>query len=147
MTIRNTSISTYNKIKSEGLLSTKRMRVYDIFVDKGNLTGSQVATYYKSKYPSNNHSETIRNRITELVQMKVLEELGTTECPVSSREVLLFGVSNQLPEKLPVKKTKSQKVSEIMLEVEKGLKHSHNDMFGEPYREILMKIKEQLKSV
>lgn len=146
-TPRKTSLSTYHKIKGEGLLSQKRMRVFEIFYEHGNLTGSQVAQYYKNKYPTNQHSETIRNRITELVGMKVLEELGTSVCPVSSREVLLFGLTDNLPQKLPMKKTKKKIISEAKEIVNQGLEHTKCDMFGEPYREFLENIMVKLNEL
>jgi hypothetical protein len=147
MGTQRTSLDTYYKIKTEGLLPEKRMRIYEIFYQQGNLTGSQVAQFYKNKYPTNQHSETIRNRITELVQMRVLEELGTTNCPLSNREVILYGINTNLPSKIPVQKTKKQKVSEIKLVVQKGLDYTKNDMFGEPYREFLKEIMDKLNTI
>jgi hypothetical protein len=145
--MQSTSLDVYYKIKSEGLLSEKRMRVYEIFYQHGNLTGSQVAQFYKSKYPTNQHSETIRNRITELVQMKVLDELGTTQCSTSNREVLLFGLNKNLPHKLPVKKTKKMIVNEAKVMLQNGIDKTSHDMFGEPYRTIFNDILTKLNEI
>ena len=108
--VRRTSIEVYHRITSEGLLSTKRKQVYDILYEHGNLTGSQVAKIFKSKHPSSEHSESIRNRITELVQQKVVMEHGTIECPITGNTVLLFGTTDSLPEKIPTKETKKQRI-------------------------------------
>jgi hypothetical protein len=128
--IRATSIEAYNEIKRKGLLSEKRFKVYEIFINSGDLTGSQVALIYKTKYPAKSQSETIRNRITELVQMKVLEEKGITECPVTGRKVLLFGVTDSLPTKLPVKKTRKQKKEELKLEIQERIDSMSSDLFN-----------------
>jgi len=109
-----TSIKVYNQIKSEGLLSDKRMKVYEIFMEYGELTGSQVSEIYKSLHPTSQHSETIRNRITELRDMGVLEELGTTICHLSKREVVKFGLTDQLPNKLEKKVTRKEQVDEVL---------------------------------
>ena len=124
MNNRKTSISTYNEIKNNGHLSAKRFQVYDIFYEFGNLTGSEVSNIYKSRFPSSKTSETIRNRITELVKMKVCEELGTTEDPNSGRTVMLFGITDNMPVKLELPKTMNQKKNDIMESVTAfGKKH------------------------
>ena len=56
-----TSVEAYHSIKNSGLLSDKRMKVYEIFFENPNgLTGTQVSEIFKSKYPSSKHSETIK---------------------------------------------------------------------------------------
>lgn len=117
MSVRKTSIETYNTIKSSGMLSEKRLRVYGIFFLHGNLTGAQVSEFYRTKFSSSKTSETIRNRITELVQMGVVDELGKTKCPSSKRDVTLFGLNNNLPKKLVLPKTINQKKTAILKSV------------------------------
>lgn len=147
MAVRETSIAVYHQIKNEGLLSAKRLQVYEILLEYGALTGSQVAQIYKSKYPSNNHSETIRNRITELVEMKVLEEIGIVNCPFSGRNVIQFGLTNNLPKKLTVKKTKKQKINEAILELDQAIKLCNRDIFGAHIIDHLEEVKSQLKEI
>ena len=114
MNTKATSISTYNEIKNNGHLSAKRFQVYDLFYEFGNMTGSQVSKIYKSRFPSSKTSETIRNRITELVKMKVVDELGTTSCEDSGREVTLYGLNDNLPIKLELPKTMHQKKMDLL---------------------------------
>ena len=114
MSVRKTSIETYIAVKESGLISEKRMRVYNIFYDNGNLTGSQVSELYKIAFPSNSTSETIRNRITELVRQGVVEELGLTKCPYNHRKVTLFGLTDNKPVKLTLPKTIKVKTKEIL---------------------------------
>lgn len=134
---QQTSITIYNQIKSEGLLSKKRMLVYEIFMDYGGeLTGSQVSEIFKKLYPTSQHSETIRNRISELRDMGVLEERGTTACPISKREVMRFALTDVLPIKLEKKKTHSEKIQDLLMYIE-GQGKSQSD---EGFKEILRKV-------
>lgn len=116
--IQKTSIQTYHYIKNSGLISEKRMKVYEILYENPQgLTGTQVSEIFKEKYPSAKHSETIRNRITELRDMGVVLEIGTVECEFTNRKVLLWCTSNNLPIKLEKKLTLKEKVDEILEQV------------------------------
>lgn len=113
--IQTTSIQTYDAIKNSGLLSDKRMKVYDIFYENPQgLTGTQVSNIFKSKFPSAEHSETIRNRITELRDMGVLYEVGVVECEYTHRNVMKFALTDNLPVPLPKKLTLQQKVDNVL---------------------------------
>jgi hypothetical protein len=142
---RQTSINTYNQIKSEGLLSKKRLLVYEIFMDyggeNGELTGSQVSEIFKKLYPTSQHSETIRNRITELRDMGVLTERGTTDCPISKREVIKFGLTDALPTKLEKKKTQAEKIQDVLMYIEVQGKSQTDEGFKEILRKIYFGVK------
>ena len=116
--IQRTSIETYTEIKNSGLLSEKRWRVYDIFYQLNRpLTGAEVSQIYKSNYPSSQHSETIRNRITELKEMGLLAEFEIVDCTFTGRKVYTFITTNNLPEKLEKKETLNQKLDKILEEI------------------------------
>jgi len=118
--IRQTSIETYNSIKNSGLLSDKRLKVYEIFYEyPQGLTGSQVAQIYSSKYPTSQHSETIRNRITELRDMGVLNEAGIVKCEYSNRNVIKFVLNDNMPKVLEAKPTLNQSLNSILEKIEK----------------------------
>ena len=112
--IRETSKEIYNKILKSGLLPKKRQQIYEIIFLYGPMTGSQVAEMYKANYPSNNHSESIRNRITELTQQGVVKGVKTGACPITTNTVLWFDVTSKLPVKLQKKATKKEKKDEIV---------------------------------
>jgi len=116
--VRDTSIEIYRKITDEGLLSKKRQQVYDIIFHHGPMTGSQVAAKYKLMYSSAKHSESIRNRITELVKQKVVKEVGVKECPITGNKVLWFDVTADLPVKIPKKLTMKQKKTDLLFYIE-----------------------------
>lgn len=142
--MKATSIDTYNEIKQNGLLSEKRMRVYDIFYEFGNLTGTQVAMIYKNKFPSKSTSETIRNRITELVKMECVDELGEIYCPISKRNVTLFGLNDNLPKKYELPPTLKQRRDEILLKITEYAKTLSADQL-EGLREIYRKVEKIAK--
>jgi hypothetical protein len=113
--IQRTSIDTYHAIRDSGVLSEKRMNVFDIFYENPNgLTGSEVSEIYKDKFPSSKHSETIRNRITELFQMGVLVEVGVVECQFSKRSVMKWCCVDKMPIPLEKKATRKEQIKEIL---------------------------------
>ena len=48
--IRQTSIDCYNKIKAEGLLSKRRLEVYEILFHHGQLTANEIVRISKKTY-------------------------------------------------------------------------------------------------
>lgn len=113
--IQKTSIETYHAIKNSGLISEKRLKVFDIFYQNPEgLTGAEVSEIYRKENPTSQHSETIRNRITELVQMGVLTELGVVECQFSKRNVTKWCCIDKMPIPLEKKLTRKQQIKEIL---------------------------------
>jgi hypothetical protein len=138
--VQKTSIETYQSIINSGLISQKRMKVYEILYENPQgLTGTQVSEIFKEKHPSAKHSETIRNRITELRDMGVVVEMGVVECEFTKRKVLQFCTSDNLPSKLGKKLTLKEKVDEILEQVK---------FFGVGVKTILPEIeKEKLRNI
>ena len=115
MKTRQTSIDCYNQIKSEGLLSKKRLQVYEILLENGCLTGTEISILFKQKHFSSNHSEGIRNRITELFDRDVVYEKGIVECKTTGRKVIQWDLTDKLPIKITSSnKTKKQKIDDAL---------------------------------
>lgn len=115
MMIQRTSIDTYYAIKDSGLISEKRLKVFDIFYQNPEgLTGAEVSEIYRKENPTSQHSETIRNRITELVQMGVLIELGVVECKFSKRKVTKWCCIDKMPIPLEKKLTRKEQMNQII---------------------------------
>jgi Fe2+ or Zn2+ uptake regulation protein len=126
-------------------LSEKRWRVYDIFYQLNRpLTGAEVSQIYKSNYPSSQHSETIRNRITELKEMGLLAEFEVVDCTFTGRKVFSFITTNNLPEKLEKKETLNQKLNRILKQIESLGKTMDNEEQKNQLREIYKNVN-QLK--
>lgn len=117
---RQTSIETYHQIVAEGLLSMRRLQVYQVVFESGPLTGTQIAQKVKAQHGSWSHSETIRNRLTELRDLGCVRELGEIKCPVTGRAAILWDVTAELPRtnKREFKQTKKQRIEELEQEVE-----------------------------
>lgn len=138
--VQKTSIETYHSIKNSGLISEKRMKVYEILYENPQgLTGTQVSEIFKEKYPSAKHSETIRNRITELHDMGVVVDMGVVKCEFTNRKVIKWCTSDNLPFKLGKKLTLKEKVDEILENIK---------LFGISSKSILPEVeKEKLRSI
>ena len=116
--VQKTSVETYHAIKNSGLISEKRMKVFDIFyLNPQGLTGSEVSEIYRKENPTSQHSETIRNRITELFQMGVLAEVGVVECQFSKRNVMKWCCIDKMPIPLEKKLTRKEQVNEILEDI------------------------------
>lgn len=118
--VQTTSIETYHAIKKSGLISDKRLKVFDIFYQNPQgLTGAEVSEIFRKNNPTSQHSETIRNRITELIQMGVLVELGVVECQFSKRKVMKWCCIDKMPIPLEKKLTKKEQINEILEDITK----------------------------
>tara|TARA_B110000967_G_scaffold1009_1_gene1054 strand:+ start:363 stop:794 length:432 start_codon:yes stop_codon:yes gene_type:complete len=115
MNTRQTSIDCYRQIKSEGLLSKRRLQVYEILLHNGCLTGTEISILFKEKHFSSNHSEGIRNRISELFDRGVVYEKEIVECKSTGRKVIQWDLTDKLPIKIKnSNKTKKQKINDAL---------------------------------
>jgi hypothetical protein len=113
--VAQTSKEAYEYIKANKILSDKKQKVYDIFYEANRpMTGSEVSGIYKRMYPTSQHSETIRNRITELNDEGFLEVIGTTICPNTKRNVSLFQLTKNIVAKKVEKETFKSKKEKIL---------------------------------
>lgn len=122
MTMRDTSIAAYNAIRDNGLLSHRRMQVYEYIYRNGPCTTKAVTDYLTAK--SNLRSDSFRPRFAELEKMGVLKTIGETTCKQTGRYVLLWDVTSELPkplEKRNVDKTANDQVSANIATLMKGL--------------------------
>jgi len=119
--VRQTSIDCYNQIKAEGLLSKRRLQVYEILLENGALTGTEVAILFKKKFVSSNHSEGIRNRLTELLDRGVIYEKGIVNCKTTNRKVSLWDLTNNLPKDVSNKPSRKQQRTNEALEALRDL--------------------------
>jgi hypothetical protein len=116
--VQTTSIETYHAIKNSGLISEKRLKVFDIFYENPQgLTGAEVSEIYRKQNPTSQHSETIRNRITELVEMGVVVEIGIVECQFSKRKVTKWCCIDKMPIPLEKKLTRKEQIKKILDDV------------------------------
>lgn len=96
---RRTSSTVYRQIREEGLLSKRRLEVYDVLYKKGPMTARQVIKHLNlRKTPGDRGS--YNSRFSELRNMGAIKEIGEGECPESGRYVIFWDVTSKLPVKL-----------------------------------------------
>ncbi len=99
--VRETSVEAYRKIKENGLLSTKRMEVYDILYEYGPLTGMELLMKRRVVLGKKSAVDSqVRARLNELRACGVAEEVKTVECSVTGQRVILWDVTPFLPVKM-----------------------------------------------
>lgn len=113
---RDTSIAVYLRIKSEGLLSKLRQIVYDILFEFGPLTAEEVRVRTHGV-----KQVSVSPRMSELVERKVVAEVGRKICSVTGNEAILWDVTSNLPEKPEPKITQNQKLKARVKELEEEL--------------------------
>jgi len=99
MPVRQTSIETYRKIESDGLLSKRRFEVYSMLFDSGPLTANEIVRHSKQHYPNTNPSS-FHARLSELKRLGVAVEVGTKQDPVSGNRCYIWDVTDKLPIKI-----------------------------------------------
>jgi hypothetical protein len=115
MNARQTSIDCYKQIILEGLLSKRRLQVYEILLENGCLTGTEISILFKQKHFSSNHSEGIRNRVSELFERGVVYEKAIVECKSTGRKVTQWDLTDKLPIKIKnSNKTKKQRINDAI---------------------------------
>ena len=107
MNTRQTSIDCYNKIKSEGLLSKRRLEVYEALLSTAPCTSCTTNEALKDIH-SGSHG--VGSRTTELRDAGVIYEKDVRPCNITGRNVIEWDLTDKLPfnTKVP-SKTKSQK--------------------------------------
>lgn len=91
MTIRQTSIDVYTKIKSEGLLSRMRWLAYEALYLNGPLTGKELDQLLGT--------DSAHKRLSELKTLGVIDDSGERirACRISGENVIEWDVTTNLP--------------------------------------------------
>jgi len=103
--VRQTSIDVYHQIESEGLLSKRRWEVYHILFNHGPMTSNETFDYSKL-HGVDGYRHNANARMTELRELGVVQEIGTTLCSKTGRRVILWDVTSNLPKEPPKKDPK-----------------------------------------
>jgi hypothetical protein len=122
MKVRQTSINCYNRIKSEGLLSKRRLEVYEAIYNSAPCTASEI---FNVKHLKTNQS----GRFTELRDLGVIYEKGERRCRVTGRNVIEWDLTDELPTniKTPTKKDRVNNSLEGLRELYKKKTTSTDD--------------------
>ena len=109
MTVRRTSIDTYNQIISEDLLSRRRREVYSALYEWGPCTANELFHAMKSKglCSSRNQQANLTPRLGELRELGCVREVDEVTCPITGRIVIRWETTDNLPktiERDPIRK-------------------------------------------
>lgn len=90
--VRKTSIEVFRKIEADGLLSKLRFAVYKCLYDNGPMTAMEICSKLKiAKQVS------ISPRMSELVERRVVEEIGEKICSITNHRSIIWATTNELP--------------------------------------------------
>lgn len=93
---RKTSAEAFQKIKDEGLLSKRRLEVYETLYTYGPMTGMELLMRLKR---TTNVDSQVRARLNELRELGVAEEVGEVRCSITKMHVIQWDVTDRLPER------------------------------------------------
>ena len=112
MNIRQTSIDCYNKIKSEGLLSKMRLKVYEAILKNAPCTSGEAFATMTTK---ENQISQSRARFTELRELGVIYEVKNRKCTITGMNVIEWDLTDKIPNKFKkTNKTKKEKINEAL---------------------------------
>jgi hypothetical protein len=94
MGTRQTSIDCYNLIKAQGLLSKRRLEVYEAILKNAPCSSSEAMI---SKLNSTNVLSQSRARFTELRELGVIYEKGEKKCTITGKNVIEWDLTDKLP--------------------------------------------------
>jgi hypothetical protein len=97
--MRQTSIDCYYEIRSNGLLSKRRMEVYEMIFLNGPLTANEIVRISKSEYPNTNPSS-FHARLSELKRFGVILEVGEKKDEVSGNNCYMWDLTDRTPFKI-----------------------------------------------
>ena len=108
MKTRQTSIDCYNQIKSNGLLSKRRLEVYEALLSSAPCTSSEAIRNAKTTFGVFG----VSSRFTELRDLGVIYEKGEKQCSITGRNVIEWDLTDRLPVNIKnTNKTKKQKIN------------------------------------
>lgn len=105
--IRETSIEAYRAIREGGLLSERRLQVYELLYHYGPCTANELINRAGKK--SSLINQNVVTRLGELRDMGCVKELGVRQCDVTGMKVIVWDVTGKLPGKLYKKRKKTRK--------------------------------------
>jgi hypothetical protein len=135
MITRQTSIDCYNKIKQEGLLSKRRLEVYEAILKNAPCTTNEAL---KDLY-SGSHG--VGSRTTELRDVGVIYEKGEKKCSITGRNVIEWDLTDRLPVNLKkTNKTKKHRTDDALNSLRELYKNKNNSTV-EDWKEVANLIK------
>jgi len=123
--IRSTSAKAYRDAVESGLLSNRRKEVFEVLYLYGTQSSTQVNMHIKG-YSRNAAGKNTGARISELVSMGVVEEVGEVICKITKKTVITYDVTGNKPTPFKRPKTKTEIIAKhkILLNAIQTSKHT-----------------------
>lgn len=138
--MRRTSIETYRAIKESGILSQRRMEIYEVIFEYGPMTSAEVFMVLNK----NNKARAItssRTRFTELRDMGAFYEAGERVCNITGRKAIVWDLTGKMPKEYEKPKTNAEIIKDLkeenalltseVKELEEALLHMVNEYLEE----------------
>lgn len=98
--MRQTSIEAFNAIRDNGLLTGLQFEIYEILFQHGPMTAGEAAQVYRSRHAHTNRQRNeIAKRVSDLRAFGVVREIGSRPCRATGMRVLVWDVTDRLPER------------------------------------------------
>lgn len=104
-TTRRTSLDAFRKITQEGLLTKRRLEVYEALYHHGPCTASELAETLPGKQ-NRTIGSNVHARLGELRTVGVAMELPPRTCSISGMKTIVWQVTDQLPDNAKLKEKK-----------------------------------------
>jgi hypothetical protein len=114
--MRETSLSAYGVIKSNGLLSERRFEVYDVLVRKGPMTANEVFVVLNEESKGSiNAASNSAARFSELRDLGVIKECGVRTCKITGMNVIEWEAIDAIPKKFTAKERIQEQIRKAEL--------------------------------
>lgn len=110
METRDTSLEVYRKIREGGLLSERRLQVYEVLFHHGPITAGEVWYFHLQDRAQ---IDSVRPRMAELEELGVIESCGERKCSYTGNVCLMWRTTGKLPGERAKRKTSSQKIKTL----------------------------------
>jgi len=101
--IRDTSIESYNRIQSEGLLSKLRWAVYNHIFHNGPCTGPDTENKLGGSDNGGHFTNSITPRFAELERLGVIKSVGYRKSELTDHRQILWDVTRNIPDNSKLK--------------------------------------------
>jgi|688.fasta_scaffold03481_21 hypothetical protein len=125
MSIRQTSIDCYNKIKANGLLSKRRLQTLEVLIKIAPCT----ATELQNSMDYNDGGRDCMKRLSELRDLGVIYEKTERNCSITGRNVIEWDLTDKIPiNRKVITNTKKDRINNTLKAFRELYKNKNNSV-------------------
>lgn len=122
--IRQTSIDCYNEIKSNGLISKRRLQALEYMLKIAPCTASEL----QDSMPYHDGGRDAHKRLTELVKLGLIYEKNTRKCKITGKNVIEWDLTDNLPKNVKLNTNAKQQRKDNALDALRELYKNQSDI-------------------